>query len=364
MTMPEPVILIMISLFGYLLFYLLQMPTPALLGPFAMIILVSLFGINLEPMSNDIMVVLQILLGILIGCKVTRKIFLQMRGLLIPSLLMISWTLILSFGLGWVLIEVFQIDIATALLSTAPAGIAEMGILAVSLNASVGVVSLFQLSRLMVTLIAFPIIIEKIQQTKKETKGKITAFKEFQQRTRGFVAGMNRLKRYRWSGSGMLPHVVSFGIGLTGGFLGHLSQIPAGPMMGSFLLIAGFSVAGVPFKTPPSFVRTVMMLGIGVMIALNAVQTPIASIQNVLLPMIGFSAIMYLSAYGIYRILRRITSWDMICCILASAPGGITPMALLADEYSKNSTEVVLLHMVRLLTVKLLIIPVIISFVI
>ena len=362
--MPEPVLIIVIALFGYLLFYLLKMPTPALLGPFAMIILVSLFGMDLEPMSNDIMVLLQILLGINIGCKVTRKIFQQMRELLIPSLLMIAWTLILSFGLGWVLIAVFQIDIATALLSTAPAGIAEMGILAVSLNASVGVVSLFQLSRLMVTLIVFPVIIGKLQQTKQEKEEKITAFKGFQQRMRGVVAGMNRLRCYRWDASGMLPHVVSFGIGLTGGVLGHVSQIPAGPMMGSFFLIAGLSVAGVRIKTPPSFVRTFMMLGIGVMIALNAVQTPITSIQNVLLPMIGFSAIMYLSAYGMYRILRRITSWDMICCILASAPGGVTPMALLADEYSENPTEVVLLHMVRLLTVKLFIIPAIISFLI
>ncbi|RQD67503.1 MAG: hypothetical protein D5S00_10255 [Tindallia sp. MSAO_Bac2] len=361
MILPEPIIIIMIALFGYFLFYLLHMPTPALLGPFAMIILVSILGTNLDPMSDEIMVLLQILLGINIGCKVSRKIFQQMRELLLPSVLMIVWTLILTFGMGWVLIEVFQIDVATALLSTAPAGIAEMGILAVSLNASVGIVSLFQLSRLMVTLIVFPIIISKLQQNKKEAKETTTALKGFQMRIRGIAAGMNRFAEAKIEPSGILAHLSSFGIGLIGGVAGHISQIPAGPMMGSFFLVAAFSVAGKPLRTPPSFVRTFMMLGIGIMIALNAVQTPVRSIQSILLPMIGFSAIMYLSAYGMYRILRRITSWDMVCCILASAPGGITPMALLADEHSENSTEVVLLHMVRLLTVKVFIIPAIIS---
>ena len=362
MTVPEPVTLILIALMGYFLFYVLNLPTPALLGPFVIVLFASLFGADFNPMSNNLMVVLQILLGINIGCKVTRNIFLQMRELVVPSALMISWTLILSFGMGWVLIEVFQLDVATALLSAAPAGIAEMGILAVSLDGSVGIVSLFQLSRLVVTLIVFPVIIRKLQRKHLEPTIKRSVLKGCQQRINGLAAGMYQMKNFKRPDAGILPVVTSMAIGLAGGLLGHWMQIPAGPMMGSFFLVAGAAVAGLPLKTPPAFVRTIMMLGIGLMIGLNAVQTPMASIRNVVVPMIAFALIMYLSAYGVYRILRRVTSWDRLGCILAAAPGGITPMALLADEYSENPMEVALLHMIRLLTVKMFVIPVIISF--
>ena len=362
MALPEPILLTALAVTGYLLFYIFSIPTPALLGPFVAVMLAGVLGVEAEPLGHHPVILLQALLGANIGVKVTRKIFQQMKILRTPSLIMIGWTLLVSFGLGMILVIFFQMDITTALLSSTPSGVSEMGILAVAMGANAGIVTIFQLARLLITLTVFPVIVEKITLEEKVKEEKRSIWKACSHRIGIIKKEISKLEDTVWPGTEIFPYLTTLVIGMLGAFLGTWLGIPAGALMGAFFLVGTSVIAGIPLKAPPPFLRIIMQLGIATMLALNVINSPMESIQKVLVPMIGFTSIMYLGVYALYRLLRRVTQWDPVSCLLTAAPVGITPMSILAYEYAERPLEVVLLHMTRILVGKIIVIPAIIIF--
>lgn len=361
MTVLEPILLLTLALAGYLLFYILHIPTPAFLGPFAILSLAGLAGLEAAPFSNWLVLLLQSMLGANIGVKVTRQIFQQMKDLKVPSLIMIGWTLFLSFGLGLVLVVFFQLDVATALLSATPSGVSEMGLLALALDGNVGIVMVFQLSRLLIAVISFPIIVERMTKNTEKSSKKSAWSAKVNKRVDSLAQARNKWKSLSWPGMEIIPYGTTFGVGLLGAVLGTWLNIPAGALMGAFFITGASVVAGIPLKPPTPALSVIMQMGIAVMLALNIMNSPMESLSAMLMPTLGFSVIIYLGVYGMYKILRKATGWDPASCLLAAAPVGLTPMSILAYDYAERPLEVVLLHMTRVLVGKLIIIPVIIA---
>ncbi len=166
---------------------------------------------------------------------------------------------------------------------------------------------------------------------------------------------------FSWPGTEIISYFTTFGIGILGALAGTWLGVPAGALMGAFFLTGGSVIAGLPLKSPTPFMRILMQMGIAIMLALNIMNSPMESIRSMLLPTIGFSAIIFMGVYALYHMLRKVTGWDPVSCLLTAAPVGLTPMSILAYEYAEKPTEVVLLHMTRVLVGKLIVIPVIIS---
>ncbi|SDZ05098.1 AbrB family transcriptional regulator [Tindallia californiensis] len=360
MSGTEILLLIGLSTLGYGLFYLLSIPTPAFLGPLILIYGASFLGFQGDPLSGTTVLLLQSLLGANIGVKVTREIFQQMKALKIPSLIMIGWTLFLSFGLGLLLMMAFDLDVATALLSATPSGVSEMGILALALGGNAGIVIIFQLSRLMIAIVTFPIIVEKLTEKDKNQRKKQAWWEKIKGRGSEISHGLKKSLSFQWPGIEIFSYFTTVGIGIAGALLGTWMNIPAGALMGAFFLTGSSVIAGIPLKAPTPFMRIVMQMGIAIMLALNIMNSPMESMKVMLLPTFGFSAIIFIGVYFLYHLLRKVTQWDPVTCLLAAAPVGLTPMSILAYEYAEKPMEVVLLHMTRVLVGKLIVIPVII----
>ena len=361
MTFNGILLLILIGIAGYVLFYILGLPTPALLGPFFLVMVAIATGFPLEPVDPMINRGLQVLLGTFIGYGINRKVLEDMKKLVIPSMLIILWTLVITFGLGSILIVYFDIDAATAFLSTAPSGLAESAMLAVEVEAEVGMVSMFQLSRFLLTLLIFPVIIRLLQKGEAATrkKGYITVTLE---RLRNVFGKNLKEKKFYMARKDAFLQIKTFSAGSLGGIIGIAFGIPAGALMGSFLVVTVLSVIGYTMGKPHQNIRTAMQIGVGSTLGLNVSQASIADLKAVFLPMIAFTVLMFMTSFGLYLILKKLTRWDRFSCIISVAPAGVTPMSILAYEHAEKPLEVSLLHMVRLMTVKVIILPALVMY--
>lgn len=353
--------LITIGITGYLLFYILGLPTPALLGPFFMVMVAIALGFPLEPVAPVVTRGLQVILGTFIGFGIDRKVLGNMKKLLIPSVLIILWTLVITFGLGSVLIYYFNIDPATAFLSTAPSGLAESAMLAMEVEAEVGMVSMFQLTRFLLTLLLFPVII-RVLHKKAKNSAKNPYHTLVLMRWKKLL-GINRdRKKSNGNRETVFLQVKTFLIGMAGAMVGVILSIPAGALMGSFLAVMVMSLAGSRMGKPHENIRTFMQLGVGSTLGLNVSQASWLDLKSVFLPMIAFTVLMFLTSFGLYLVLMKLTKWDQYSCIISVAPAGVTPMTILAYEHADHPLEVSLLHMVRLMTVKVVILPILVMY--
>jgi hypothetical protein len=135
-------------------------PAPFLIGPLLMTAVINLAGWQVSAMPHPLVIVSQLMVGTGIGMSM-KLTGLKQIGRLLGYTLMSSLLLILfSIGLGLALSWMTSIDVPTAILSTAPGGVAEMGLTAVIVRADLSIVSSYQLFRMFVMVVLMPIFLK------------------------------------------------------------------------------------------------------------------------------------------------------------------------------------------------------------
>lgn len=146
-------------------------------------------------------------------------------------------------------------------------------------------------------------------------------------------------------------------IALLGGWLGTLLKLPAGGLVGSLLATALLNVTSW-FETPPwpSEGRFLLQVGVGLLIGCSATADTLARLRDLWLPALVTTVLLVGCGLLTAWIDSRWLGLDQLTALLGSAPGGISGMSLAAIEMGAEASEVVVLHLSRLLTV-LLILP-------
>ncbi|WP_407270951.1 AbrB family transcriptional regulator [Radiobacillus sp. PE A8.2] len=133
-----------------------KLPTAYLLGPMLITAIVGLSGIPSPELPNIIVDVSQLMMGAYIAlmikpAKLENKVKTAVAAI-ITGLALVCF----SFGIGIALEFIHEIPAVTAFLSTAPGGIAEMGIVAKEVNADLPTVTGYQTFRILFILFLVP----------------------------------------------------------------------------------------------------------------------------------------------------------------------------------------------------------------
>lgn len=138
----------------------IKFPTPFMLGPVIGTIILVLIGLTPPTMPRIFVIVAQILVGIFMGKNIKLSSIKDCPKLLpyalMSSIALVGFSLIAGIGLT----SVHSFSLVTAFLSTAPGGIAEMGITALAVNADISIVIAYQLFRLLTILLIVPIFLK------------------------------------------------------------------------------------------------------------------------------------------------------------------------------------------------------------
>ena len=139
-----------------------RLPSGALIGSIAVGMVVGLLGWGPITFPPVVLAAAYLLLGTRVGSRFDPAVLRRIRDLLPWVLGFIMLMTVISAGLGWALAEVTGIDIITALLATSPGGMDGAMIAALDTGANVPLVLAVQISRLLLMVIAGPLVVRRV----------------------------------------------------------------------------------------------------------------------------------------------------------------------------------------------------------
>lgn len=132
------------------------LPTSVLTGPLLATACCAIFYMPAPPLPHIIILLSQFAIGVHIGLQMKPHMLGNVKKLggytITSSLLLILFSLLIA----WLLTKVSSMTLSTAFLSTAPGGIAEMGVTAAMVHADLSMVSGYQLFRVFFVIFAVP----------------------------------------------------------------------------------------------------------------------------------------------------------------------------------------------------------------
>lgn len=149
----------LLVLIGSYIAYRMNSPTPYLLGPVIASAALVVNGLQAPPVPALLVTLSQICIGTFIGLSVDVDSIRRWKKLLPYTIIGGIGVVIFSIIIGYILAAVYPIDLITAFLSTAPGGMAEMGVTATLVQADISTVTAYQLFRFFFILFIVPLII-------------------------------------------------------------------------------------------------------------------------------------------------------------------------------------------------------------
>ena len=332
--------LLAIGVPGWLLFRFLKVPSSIMVGAMVSAAFFAVKGWWVPEIPVGANLLFQVILGLFIGIRFTRQAGRELKASVGVAIFAGVWWISFPLGLGWLVSEWSALDLPTSILGTVPGGIAEMSILALSLNADAALVAVMQFFRLSSTLMAMPLIAGWIN--KRANGGSVPKEKGVR-----LEAGPAETPRnVKLSGA-----MITFLFAAAGGLIFFKLGVPVGGFVGSITFTAIASGAGLPLKPLPLPFRHLGQLGLGALIGLNATPDILSTLWGMLFTILGTTVAILVWGIILAFLVRRITGWEMMTCLLGSSPGGITQLSSIADELGADPLKVSLLHLVRLFTI-------------
>ncbi len=331
---------------GWLILRLLRVPASIMMGAMLSAALFAVKGWWVPQVPFGANLLLQMILGLFIGVRFTREAGAEFKKSVGVALLAGIWWITLPLGLGWLVSVFFDLDLPTSILGTVPGGIAEMSILALSLNANAALVALMQFFRVTFVLVGMPLLSVRINRSINGgpciREKKTLSVKEDEKQE-------ERIRRT----------ALTLALAVGGGLAGTLLGFPAGAFVGAMVFTGVASAAGWGTCALPLFFRHLGQLGLGALVGLNATPEVMGMLLEMLLPTLGITILMLGWGILLAFVVRKLMGWNLMTCLIATCPGGITQLAPIADELGADPMKVSLLHLVRLFTIFLVLPPLI-----
>ncbi|TRM10936.1 AbrB family transcriptional regulator [Lentibacillus cibarius] len=154
---------------GAWLFSRLRVPAALLLGPMVVTIALNVTGIPAPALPVSFIDLAQLFIGVHIGLQMKPRELPNWKKIMVYTLVTIVLLVLFGFGLGYGLAHLYELSYGTALLSTAPGGMVEMGLTAVAVGGDASVVTSYQLFRLLVIILLVPLFFKWL--TKRYSDG-------------------------------------------------------------------------------------------------------------------------------------------------------------------------------------------------
>ncbi|HLS08894.1 AbrB family transcriptional regulator [Lentibacillus sp.] len=141
---------------GAWFFARLRIPTALLLGPMVLTIVMTFAGLPTPQLPVAFIDLAQIFIGVHIGLQMQPRDLPDWKKISTYTVVTVVVLVLFGIGLGYGLAVLYELPFTTALLSTAPGGMVEMGLTAAAVGGDVSIVTSYQLFRLFVIMFSVP----------------------------------------------------------------------------------------------------------------------------------------------------------------------------------------------------------------
>ncbi len=327
-------ITIAIGATGGLIARKLGIPSGAMVGSMFFVIIFNLIT-EKAYFIPDVKTGLQILSGAMTGCRVGREDVEGLKKLVKPIILLLSAFILMNFTFGGLMILFTDLDVPTALFATSPGGASDMALIGEELGANPAYIALLQVLRLLIIFTCCPPLFKYLFRTGRMKKGEGTE-------DPGISAQPGMPDKTNWT-----KLVLVFAVCTAAGLFFRWLGITSGAMLGSMLAGATFTVF-MGKNRFPSQIRVCMSILSGAFMGCRFSRADLANIDVLAIPilimLIGLIVFILFNGF----LVSKFTDLDYPTALFASTPGGMTEMAILAEDMGVDSFKVSILHTIRL----------------
>jgi membrane AbrB-like protein len=140
-------------------------------------------------------------------------------------------------------------------------------------------------------------------------------------------------------------------IGAAGGSMMIAFGFPGGGIIGAMIVLGGLNVLFHQEYQFPARLMRLALVGVGATIGLEFSPFVVCQIQKMIIPILGFSFLIVIGSLLIGWVIHHYTHWDLVTCLLGSAPGGLTQMVVVGEEMKADLIKISILQLVRVLTI-------------
>ena len=321
---------ILIGFCGSVLFIFLQLPLPWLLGAIFTTSIAMRFE-NLPIQSPKLFSApARILIDLIIGSAFTPQILESLHLYLFSILLIIPYSIIVTFAGMYYYVKVLRFDRKTAFFSSTPGGVVEMVILGEEQKADTSKITLVQSSRLLFVVLSLPFIIQYIFQLD--------------------ISG-NQLITKAIKDTNLTEFFYLIIIGICGAVLAKKIKLSAAFLIGPMILsIIVYSSGLIHTLIPDELIKFVQVI-FGTIIGFTFRGVKLKMIIKILMGTFGHFLILALIS-GIFICIAYYSfDFPIVSTLLAFSPGGQTEMNLIALLVGANVPYITIHHIMRLFIV-------------
>jgi len=346
------ILTLLVAALGSFVFVKLKVPAGAFLGAMIFVAIYNVL-VNAAFIPQEASPFIRIFAGAMIGSRMKRSDVIEMKIIVVPAILLVFGMLILNLSLGYGINILTGLELPTALLGSAPGGIQDMALIAEDLHAEAAQVALLQTVRVLGIMGINPIFLSIYLKRRRRlypdsgilpergAKSVTSGGKPASQAKRSF----NEKIRLTF-----LPFARTIAFAAVGGFLLYMTPMPAGAMVGAMLA----TVISTLFVRPahmPNRVRSIVMTCAGAFIGKGIGADDLIRLGNIIVPAVILVLVLLVANFIFGLLIHKITKLDLTTSLYASAAGGLTDMALIADAMGADSPKVAVLQLLRLIGV-------------
>lgn len=312
-----------------MVFTLLRLPLPWMLGPLTASVIFATLG---QPLARPkfLLLPMRAIIGTAIGATFTPALWDSAGGVLTSLALTLPFTAVISFAGAWFLVRFAKFDRPTAFFSAAPGGLADMSIMAADAGASLRHVALVQAARILTILFLIPFWLQYVQH--QPLGGAAPATLRFSEL---LVVDAVIIGLIAWAGWQIATR------------MGLIAASMIGPLLLSGILHGfGFTTVKVP-----SEVLILAQITIGIVIGGNFLGVTLREFVSILSWGFAFAVLLVAVSAVISYAVAGLTGIDATTMLLAYAPGGQNEMAILALVLHLDVAIIALHQLIRVVLV-------------
>lgn len=308
------------AIIGGLLFTLVHIPVPWLLGP----MIAVLVGTNIlkrhyvwpSSIRNSGMMIVGYTIGLSMTSTALQNMALQLPSMLLMTLLL----LLLCSGIAYVVSKFSDSDYSTSLLGSIPGGLTQVIMLAEETKGiNLAVVTVTQISRLMIIIIAMPLLV----MIPMFSQG------EVEQTTAAVIPASASVSLFP---NLFIFAVVSIVFALAGAKIKFPTAYLLGPLIGTTIL----QLSGLQGPQLPSILISGAQLMIGTHVGLMLKTDQLQRKMRTISLAIGSGIMLVIGAVVLSMILTELHPISKATGLLSMAPGGMDQMGIIAHAIHAN----------------------------
>ncbi|RDK85128.1 hypothetical protein C8D90_11254 [Enterobacillus tribolii] len=323
-------VLIAASLLLGTLFQIWHIPAALLLGPMIVGVAMGLFGASIR-ISGKLFVASQAILGCLIAQSLSPSVLTPLLDDW-PIVLLVLLTTLAASGLsGWLLMRFSDLPGPTGAWGSSPGGASAMVAMAGDFGADVRLVAFMQYLRVLFVATAAAIV----------TRIGLGDQAAAQSAAQVWFPPLD----WRFAATLLLA--------VAGAWLGKKLRIPSGALLLPMLIGAGLNTSGVMTLQIPEWLLalayTLIGWNVGLLFTRPIFLLALRTLPQMIVSIVGLMTLCGLMAWGLTRVLPV----DMLTAYLATSPGGLDTIAIIAAGSSVNMSFVMAMQTLRLFSILL-----------